>query len=386
MSHTSADLHPATLAIHAGQATDPATGAVVPPLHLSTTFVREPDGSYRDGFVYTRTDNPNRRALETTLAALDGANHPNAVALAFGSGLAATTALLQTLRPGDHLLMPDDVYFGTANVARELLAPWGLAISEVNMTDLDAVRGAVRGSTRLVWMETPSNPLLKITDVAAVAEIARDAGARSVCDATWPSPALLRPLDHGVDFVLHSTTKYLGGHSDLLGGAIVAREQSESSERLRTVQGIGGAVPSPFDCWLLLRGIRTLAVRMAAHCRNAGQIAEFLHEHPAVEVVHYPGLPSHPGHETAAQQMSGFGGMLSVQIRGGEPAARRVANRTRLFTQATSLGGVESLIEHRRSVEGPQSRTPDNLLRVSVGIEHVEDLVADLAQALEEES
>ncbi len=384
MSHAFAHLHPATLAIHAGQAPDPAAGAVVPPLHLSTTFVREPDGSYRDGFVYTRTDNPNRRALETALAALDGANHPDAVALAFGSGLAATTALLQTLRPGDHLLLPDDVYFGTAKVAREIFAPWGLQVSEVDMTNLDAVRGAVRDSTELVWMETPSNPLLKITDVAAVAEIAREAGARSVCDATWPSPALLRPLDHGVDFALHSTTKYLGGHSDLLGGAIIAREQSEVSERLRTIQGTGGAVPSPFDCWLLLRGVRTLAVRMAAHCQNAVQIAEFLHEHTAVETVHYPGLPSHPGHETAARQMSGFGGMLSVQIKGGEEAARRVANRTRLFTQATSLGGVESLIEHRRSIEGPQSRTPANLLRVSVGIEHVDDLVADLAQALGE--
>jgi cystathionine gamma-synthase len=262
------------------------------------------------------------------------------------------------------------------------MAPWGLQASVVDMTDLAAVRAAVRPTTRLLWVETPSNPLLKISDIAALAQIAHAAGARCAVDNTWATPALQRPLDLGADLALHATTKYLGGHSDVLGGAIVAREQDTFFERVRFIQGNGGAVPSPFDCWLVLRGIRSLAYRMRGHVANAARVAAFLNEHPAIERVYYPGLASHPGHAVVARQMCGFGGMLSIEVHGGEPAAMALAARVKLFTRATSLGGVESLIEHRASVEGPESRTPPGLLRVSVGLEHPDDLVADLAQAL----
>lgn len=367
-----------TLAIHAGQMPDPSTGAVMPPIHLSTTFERASDGSYPGGYVYTRSENPNRAALEQCLAALEGGE----VAAAFSSGMAAIAAVLQALAPGDHLLFPDDAYFGASRLLRELMAPWGLTYSVVNMADLDAVRAAVRPQTRLFWVETPSNPLLKITDIAGVAAIAHEASARCVVDNTWPSPVGQRPLALGADLVMHATTKYLGGHSDLLGGAIVARVADEFFERIRLVQTIGGAVPSPFDCWLLIRSIRTLPYRMRAHNDNARRVAAFLSEHPAVERVHYPGLPTHPGHDIAQRQMQLFGGMLSIQVHGGAEEAMRVAGRVQLFTRATSLGGVESLIEHRASVEGVQTTTPPNLLRISVGLEHPDDLIADLAQAL----
>ena len=367
-----------TLAIHAGQATDPATGAVVPPIVLSTTFERAEDGSFPHGYIYTRSGNPNRTALEQCLAALEG----GADCAAFGSGLAAAMAVFQSLAPGDHVIIPDDAYHGVSRLVREIMAPWGLQASVVDMTDLAAVRAAVRPTTRLLWVETPSNPLLKISDIAALAQIAHAAGARCAVDNTWATPALQRPLDLGADLALHATTKYLGGHSDVLGGAIVAREQDTFFERVRFIQGNGGAVPSPFDCWLVLRGIRSLAYRMRGHVANAARVAAFLNEHPAIERVYYPGLASHPGHAVAARQMCGFGGMLSIEVRGGEPAAMALAARVKLFTRATSLGGVESLIEHRASVEGPESRTPPGLLRVSVGLEHPDDLVADLAQAL----
>ncbi|MBK9942813.1 MAG: aminotransferase class V-fold PLP-dependent enzyme [Kouleothrix sp.] len=367
-----------TLAIHAGQATDPATGAVVPPIVLSTTFERAEDGSFPHGYIYTRSGNPNRTALEQCLAALEG----GADCAAFGSGLAAAMSIFQALAPGDHVIVPDDAYHGVSRLVREIMAPWGLQASVVDMTDLAAVRAAVRPTTRLLWVETPSNPLLKISDIAALAQIAHAAGARCAVDNTWATPALQRPLDLGADLALHATTKYLGGHSDVLGGAIVAREQDTFFERVRFIQGNGGAVPSPFDCWLVLRGIRSLAYRMRGHVANAARVAAFLNEHPAIERVYYPGLASHPGHAVVARQMCGFGGMLSIEVHGGEPAAMALAARVKLFTRATSLGGVESLIEHRASVEGPESRTPPGLLRVSVGLEHPDDLVADLAQAL----
>ena len=375
MTHST---HIETLAVHAGRRPDPATGAVMPPIHLSTTFERQADGSYTEGFVYTRSENPNRRALEETLAALEG----GAAALAFGSGMAAIAAQLQALAPGDHIIPPDDIYFGAGRLVREVLAPWGLQFSVVDMTDLAALAAALRPATRLVWVETPSNPLLKITDIAAAAQIAHGAGALLAVDNTWPSPLGQRPLDLGADVVMHATTKYLGGHSDLLGGALILREPGPLLERLRTVQSLGGAVPSPFDCWLLLRSIRTLPYRMAAHSANAQRVAEFLAGHPAVAVVHYPGLASHPGHEVAARQMQRFGGMLSIQVRGGASAAMAVAARVKLFTRATSLGGVESLIEHRASVEGPHTTTPPDLLRLSIGLEHPDDLIADLDAAL----
>lgn len=371
--------HLETIAVHAGRSIDAATGAVMPPIHLSTTFERQPDGGYTDGFVYTRLDNPNRRALEQCLVDLED----GAVAAAFGSGQAATASIFQALAAGDHVLIPDDAYFGTSRLVLEIMARFDIEASVVNLTNLDAVRAAIRPNTRLIWVETPSNPLLKITDIAAIAEIAHGAGAICAVDSTWSSPLGQQPLRLGADLVMHSTTKYLGGHSDILGGIVVSREENDYFARVRTNQMIGGAVPSPFDCWLLLRSIRTLPYRMRGHTANATRVAEYLADHPNVEVVHYPGLPTHPGHDIAARQMLAYGGMLSVQVTGGEAAAMDVAARVRLFTRATSLGGVESLIEHRASVEGPNSLTPKNLLRVSVGLEHPDDLIADLAQALQ---
>ncbi len=291
-------------------------------------------------------------------------------------------AVFQALRPGDHVVAPDDVYHGVTRLLRELMAPWGLAYTLVDMTDPQNVRAALRPRTRLVWVETPSNPLLKVTDIAAIAEIAHAAGALCACDNTWATPVLQRPLALGADLAVHATTKYLGGHSDVLGGAVVAHEAGPLFERVRFIQGNGGAVPSPFDCWLVLRGVRTLAYRVRAHAEHAMRVAQFLQAQPQIERVHYPGLESHPGHAVAARQMRGFGGMLSAELRGGEPAAMAMAARVRLFTRATSLGGTESLIEHRASVEGPESRTPPGLLRLSVGLEHPDDLIADLAQAL----
>lgn len=350
----------------------------MPPIHLSTTFERGADGLYPAGYVYTRSENPNRIALEACLAALEG----GVAAAAFASGMAAIMAIFQALRPGDHIILADDLYHGTKRAVHELLAPWGLEYSMVDTTDLRQVRAARRPTTRLIWVETPSNPLLKITDIEGVAAIAHETGARCVVDNTWPSPMGQRPLELGADLAMHATTKYLGGHSDILGGAVIAREDNEFFQRIRAIQTLGGAVPSPFDCWLLMRSIRTLPYRMRAHTENAWRVAEFLLGHPNVMAVHYPGLPDHPGHAIAARQMRQFGGMLSIQVRGGAAEAMSVAARVRLFTRATSLGGVESLIEHRASIEGPESRTPANLLRLSIGLEHPDDLVADLSQAL----
>jgi cystathionine gamma-synthase len=367
-----------TTAVHAGRRIDAVTGAVTPPIQLSTTFERGPDGEYPRGFSYSREDNPNRRALEECLAALEGGKQ----ALAFSSGMAVASAILQGLEPGDHILAPDDVYYGFRKLIGEVFAKAGLETDYVDMADLQAVRGAVRPATRLVWVETPSNPLLKIADLNEIAAIARQAKAISVCDGTFATPVLQRPLDCGIDMVTHSTTKYIGGHSDVVGGALITRFDNYLFERARKSQQFGGAAPSPFDCWLTLRGVATLPYRVRAQSENARQVAEFLRKHMAVEIVHYPGLPSHPGHSVAMRQMSGFGGMLSVQVRGGREQAMGVAARVRLFTRATSLGGPHSFIEHRASIEGPGSKTPQNLLRISIGLENVDDLIADLEQAL----
>src|SRR5215467_10432077 len=309
-----------TQAVHAGRRIDPATGAVTPPIHVSTTFERGPAGDYPLGFSYAREDNPTRRGLEECLAALEGGKE----ALAFSSGLAVLTALVQGMEPGDHIVAPSDVYYGMRQVFGGVFVKWPLETTYVDMTDLDAVRAAVRPATRLVIIETPSNPLMKITDLKAVAAIARHANAISVCDATFTTPVLQRPLDHGVDMVMHSTTKYIGGHSDLVGGALITRYDNYLFERARKSLQFGGAVPSPFDCWLALRGASTLPWRMRAHSENAARIAEFLAAHEGVERVHYPGLEGHPGHEIAVKQMSGFGGMLSFEVRGNRERAMSV--------------------------------------------------------------
>jgi cystathionine gamma-synthase len=372
-------MHFETLAVHAGHRPDPATGAVTPPIHLSTTFERAADGSFPSGYIYGRDANPNRRSLEASLAALEG----GAAAAAFASGMAATSAVFQALGPGDHVLVPDDSYYITRKLLQEVFTRWGLEHTAVDMTDLAAVERAVRPATRLVWVETPSNPLIRVTDIAGIVALARRAGARVACDNTWATPVLTRPLELGADLVMHSTTKYLGGHSDVLSGALVAREEDEMFQRIRAVQIAGGGIASPFDCWMLLRGIRSLPYRMKAHCEHAAAVARFLASHRGVAGVHYPGLVSHPGHAVAARQMKDFGGMLSFDVLGGRAEALGVAGRLQLITRATSLGGPETLIEHRASVEGSHTRAPESLLRMSVGLEHPDDLIADLAQALE---
>ncbi len=370
--------HLETLAVHAGSAVDAATGAVTPAIHLSTTFERDADGSYPHGYVYTRGGNPNRNALEEALAALQG----GAEAAGFASGSAAAAAVLRSVEPGDHVLVPRELYHGIRKLIDGALRPWGLQAEAVDMTDVAAVAAAWRPETRLVWVETPSNPLLSITDVAAVAELAHERGARVAVDATWTPPGVADPLALGADVVVHATTKYLSGHSDVLGGAVVTARVDEAWRRVRFLQQNEGAVPSPFDCWLVLRGIRTLPYRMRAHTEGAARVAAFLAGRPEVARVYYPGLADHPGHELAARQMRGFGGMLSFRVAAGSAAAMAVAARLRLFTRATSLGGVESLAEHRASIEGPGTTTPDDLLRLSIGLEHPDDLIADLAQAL----
>ena len=367
-----------TLAVHAGREIDRTTGAVTAPIHLSTTYEREADGSYPRGYSYSRSANPNRQALEKTLASLE----EGSAAAAFSSGSAATMSLFQALEPGDHIIAPIDVYHGTARLLRELFAPWGLETSFVDMTVPKEVEDAVRAKTKLIWVETPSNPLLKIADIARLSGIAHAAKALCACDNTWATPVLQRPFASGADLILHATTKYLGGHSDVLGGALIARAEDAFFQRIKKIQAGGGAVPSPFECWLVLRGISTLPYRMRAHSENALRVATFLSQHPAVEATHYPGLKEHPGYETASRQMTRPGGMLSFQVKGGRAKAFDAAAKVKVFIRATSLGGPESLIEHRASVEGPETRTPDNLLRLSIGLEHADDLIGDLDQAL----
>ena len=377
MTEPNLELHPETIAVHAGRAIDPATGAVVGPIHLSTTFQRGADGSFPTGFDYSRTDNPNRAALEKALALVEGGT----AAAAFPSGLAAATAVFQALAPNDHVVAPLEAYYGIQRLLREVFARWQLAVDFVDMTNPGALQKAVHQNTKLIWVETPSNPTLKLTDLTAVAEIAHAAGARLAVDNTW-CPMIQQPFALGADLVMHSTTKYFGGHSDVMGGAIIARQDDDLFQRIRVAQKVGGAVPAPFDCWLVHRGVQTLPWRMRAHCENADRVAQFLATHSKVERVHYPGLPSHPQHALAQRQMNLFGGMLSFELKGDRAAAMALPNRTRIFIRATSLGGVESLIEHRQSIEGPESLTPATLLRLSIGLEHADDLIADLDRAL----
>ena len=367
-----------SLAVHAGAEPDAATGAVATPLHLSTTFQHGPAGERISGFEYVREGNPNQERLETALAALEG----GAGALAFASGMAAITGLLESLPAGTHFIYPQDCYTGLRILATEFLPQRGVSVSAVDTGDLNAVRAAFTSNTRCLWLETPSNPQLRICDIAALSTLAHEQGAIVACDNTFATPLLQQPLALGADIVMHSTTKYFGGHSDALGGALIFARHDELFDAVAHRRHITGGVLSPFNAWLTLRGLRSLPARMAWHCRNARAVAEFLAAHPRVEAVHWPGLPSHPNHAVAARQMRDFGGMLSVQIRGGRDAALAVAGKMRMFTNATSLGGCESLIEHRASIEGANPVSPQNLLRLSVGLEHAEDLITDLAQAL----
>jgi cystathionine gamma-synthase len=373
----------ATRAIHAGQAPDPATGSVIVPIHATSTYAQDGVGGLRSGFEYSRTGNPTRTALEECLAALENGRHGRA----FASGMAASDVTLRAMcRPGDHIIIPDDAYGGTFRLVDKVLRHWGIEHTPVAVSDVDAVRAAVRPNTRVIWCETPTNPLLNIADIAALAGIAHDAGARLVVDNTFASPYLQQPLELGADLVLHSTTKYLGGHSDVVGGATVTSDQ-ELAEQIAFLQNAGGAVPGPFDAWLTLRGAKTLALRMEKHSDNAERIVEFLTTHPKVTGVRFPGLAEHPGHEVAAKQMRRFGGMVSFTVAGGEEAALAVCAKTRLFTLAESLGGVESLIEHpgrmtHASVVASALEVPADLIRLSVGIEDADDLVEDLRLAL----
>ncbi|GAB3884017.1 cystathionine gamma-synthase [Spirosoma agri] len=371
-------MHFDTLALRATHQPDPTTGAVVPPIYLSTTFARNETNELPAGYTYTRPNNPTREALEKALAALEG----GAVGMAFSSGQAAAMTLFQALSPGDHVVLSADAYYGTPALLEQVFHPWGLTYTRVDMRNLDAVQQAIHGNTRVVWCETPSNPMLSITDLLTVSRLAHEAGAICVCDNTWATPVLQRPFDFNCDVVMHSTTKYLSGHSDVLGGALIFKRDTEFAQRIRLLQGLSGAVPSPFDCWLVSRGIKTLGVRIRAQTVTAQAVAEFLNGHYGVEKVHYPGLLNHPDRALIQQQMNAPGAMLSVQINGGAAEAIRFLGKLKLFTRATSLGGVESLIEHRASVEGPTSATPQNLLRLSIGLEHADDLIADLAQAL----
>ncbi len=368
-----------TQAIHATNLVDETAGAIATPIFLSTTFAREADGSYPKGHMYSRNSNPNRDALEKGLAVLEG----GVKAFAFGSGLAAVSAVFQCMKSGDHVLMPAVGYYASMKLAEEIMGPWGLQMSQVDMEDLEAIKAAIQPNTKLIWVETPANPLLGISDIQAICTLAHSHGIFVGVDNTIATPILQNPISLGADIVMHATTKYIGGHSDVLGGAIIMREENDWSARLKRVQILMGATQNPLDCYLLARGLKTLPLRMREHSASALTLAQKLEKHIGIEMVHYPGLPLHPQHELAKRQMpNGFSGMISIQIKGDEVNARKVASKLKLFQQATSLGGVESLVEHRRSIEGPDSKTPGNLLRLSVGLEHVEDLWEDLNQAL----
>ncbi|MFP6550491.1 cystathionine gamma-synthase [Mycobacterium tuberculosis] len=374
---------PATRAIHAGYRPDPATGAVNVPIYASGTFAQDGVGGLRGGFEYARTGNPTRAALEASLAAVE----EGAFARAFSSGMAATDCALRAmLRPGDHVVIPDDAYGGTFRLIDKVFTRWDVQYTPVRLADLDAVGAAITPRTRLIWVETPTNPLLSIADITAIAELGTDRSAKVLVDNTFASPALQQPLRLGADVVLHSTTKYIGGHSDVVGGALVTNDE-ELDEEFAFLQNGAGAVPGPFDAYLTMRGLKTLVLRMQRHSENACAVAEFLADHPSVSSVLYPGLPSHPGHEIAARQMRGFGGMVSVRMRAGRRAAQDLCAKTRVFILAESLGGVESLIEHpsamtHASTAGSQLEVPDDLVRLSVGIEDIADLLGDLEQAL----
>jgi len=375
------ELRPATIAAQAHGAIDEATRAIVPPVHVSTTYLRDADGGYRSGRVYGRADNPSFDAPEATLNALEA----GAGCLTFASGMAAATAVFQTLQAGDHVVAPGVMYWALRHWLATATDRLGITVSFVDSSDPDALAAAIQpGKTKLLWIETPANPTWSVTDIARAAEIAHGAGARLAVDNTVPTPLLTRPIEWGADLVMHSATKYLNGHSDVLAGALITAERDEQWSRITAHRALNGAILGSFEAWLLLRGMRTLALRVARASQNALTLAERLTLHPAIRDVLYPGLPSHPGHAIAARQMSnGFGGMLSIRINGDAKAAHAVAAATRLWKPATSLGGVESLIEHRASIEGPGSPVPDDLLRLSLGIEDVDDLTADLVQSLE---
>lgn len=366
-----------TLAVHAGAEPDPATGAVAPPIQLSTTFVHRTDGE-PDTFSYQRDDHPTQRRLETALAALEG----GARGLTFASGMAAVAAVLDTLQRGQTVVVPEDCYVGTRGYVTDVLPERGVEVITVDTTDLDTVRAACTGGVALLWAESPSNPRLRISDLAEMAKIAHAAGARLACDNTFATPVLQRPLELGADVVMHSTTKYFGGHSDVLGGALIFAENDDFAERIAARRLLTGAILSPFSAWLTLRGCRSLPARMAMHCANARKVAEFLAAHSAIERVNWPGLPTHPGHAIAKHQMRDFGAMLSVELRSGYDAALTLARGTKIFTNATSLGGCESLIEHRASSEGAHTHSPPGLVRLSVGLENADDLIEDLAHCL----
>jgi cystathionine gamma-synthase len=369
-----------TISVHAGREVEAVAGDVTPAIHMSTTFERDVDGGFSRGHAYIRESNPGRHSLEQCIAALEGGED----AIAYASGSAASLAVFSLLRPGDHIVAPIECYHGTAKQLRSIIGPMGVRHTFVDMTKVDAVRAALTNETRLVWIETPSNPMLNLSDIETIAELAHGRGAMVCCDNTFATPVWQRPFELGADLVMHSSTKYFGGHSDVMGGVVVTRDRGGLSDKLHDYQSTAGGVPAPFDCWLIRRSLTTLACRVRAQTHTAGQLAKFLSRHPRIERVFYPGLESHPGHELARKQMSGFGAMLSFCVRGGRDDAFAVAARLKLFTRASSLGGVESLIEHRASVEGPHTVTPQNLLRVSVGLEHIDDLMGDLDRALSE--
>lgn len=368
-----------TALIHEHNVKDPS-GAVMSPLIMSTTYERNQDQlTFPQGYLYSRYDHPNKVALEHKINAMEG----GASCICFASGLAAATAVFQSLQSGDHIILADDTYFSIRIIINTLYADFGLNYTLVDFTQPQLVKAAIQPNTKLIWMETPSNPALKVTDIAAIVHIAREHQCFTVADNTWATPFFTRPLSLGVDIVLHSTTKYLGGHSDILGGALVFKENNDRTAFIKKVQNYGGATPSAFDCWLLCRSLTTFVARMPIHAANALKLAQYLEQEPAIERVLYPGLPSHPQHHIAGQQMQGgFGGMLSILVRGGREKALALCGHLKLFTHATSLGGVESLIEHRKSIESADSTTPDHLLRISVGIEDADDLIADFKQAL----
>jgi cystathionine gamma-synthase len=366
-----------TIAIHAANNTDESSRAVIQPIILSTTFERGVDGDFPGGHIYSRSSNPNRSALENVLAKLE-----NGVdAASFSSGNAAGMSIFQSLTPGTHIIAPDDMYHGLRNQLKNLFAGI-LTFDFIDVNDTELLQQYIKPETGLIWIETPSNPLLKVTDIKKVVAVAKAKGIKVVCDNTFATPICQQPLALGADIVMHSATKYFGGHSDLMGGALITADKSEWWQKIRQVQEMGGAIPSPMDCYMLARSIKTFPYRVRGHVHNAQLLAEFLEKHPKVEQVMYPGLPSHPQHAVAKEQMLAFGGMLSFIVKGDEHDTHKIINKLELFTRATSLGGVESLIEHRATVEGPDTKTPRNLLRVSVGLEHIDDLIADLEQAL----
>ncbi|SMO47651.1 trans-sulfuration enzyme family protein [Gracilimonas mengyeensis] len=368
-----------TIAIHGSMKQEPGENEpLVPGIELSTIYEHRKEGQQDGDWKYTRISNPNRVQLENVLKDLEGGD----ACAAFSSGIAAISSVFQTLEAGSHLLLPEDVYFGTRKLVWEFAERWNLEADFIDMTDLEVIKSSIKENTKMLWLETPSNPRLLITDVVEVSKLAHKNGAIAAVDSTWPTPYNMRPLELGADIVVHSTTKYLGGHSDILGGAVITKENNELFEKIRTIQVIQGAAPSPQDCWLLSRSIRSFPYRMRAHNENARKVADFLVNHPKIMKVYYPGLESHPGHEIAKEQMKDFGGMISFLIDGTKEDAIAVASSSKVITAATSLGGIESIWEHRKSSEGEESKTPDNLIRLSVGLEHPDDLIADIEQAL----